>query len=79
MGEVGRGQGWLVYEGAHTSVQCPYPQLSEEHVSLHSVRGPRHHHEPAHSHASSGKTVRVFLSGDYEFLCRMYGISGAAG
>ena len=27
----------------------------------------------------SEKTVRVFFSGDYEFLCRMYGISGAAG
>ena len=28
---------------------------------------------------SSGKSVRIFLSGDYEFLCRMYGLSGAAG
>lgn len=25
------------------------------------------------------KSVRVFLSGDYEFLSRMYGISGASG
>ena len=25
------------------------------------------------------KSVRVFLSGDYEFLCKMYGISGATG
>ena len=23
--------------------------------------------------------VRLFLSGDYEFLCRMYGLSGASG
>jgi hypothetical protein len=27
----------------------------------------------------SGKRVRVFLSGDYEVLCRMYGLSGASG
>ena len=26
-----------------------------------------------------GKQFRVFLSGDYEFLCKMYGISGASG
>ena len=26
-----------------------------------------------------GKSVRVFLFGDYEFQCRMYGISGAQG
>ncbi len=24
-------------------------------------------------------TVRLFLSGDYEFLCRKYGLSGASG
>ncbi len=24
-------------------------------------------------------TVRMFLSGDYEYLCRMYGLSGASG
>ena len=23
--------------------------------------------------------LRVFLCGDYEFLCRMYGLSGASG
>ncbi len=23
--------------------------------------------------------MRLFLSGDYEFLCRMYGLSGASG
>ncbi len=23
--------------------------------------------------------VRLFLSGDYEFLCRLYGLSGASG
>ena len=27
----------------------------------------------------SGCSVRVFLSGDYEYLCRMYGLSGASG
>ena len=27
----------------------------------------------------SGRTVHVFLTGDYEFLCRMYGLSGASG
>ena len=26
-----------------------------------------------------GRKFRVFLSGDYEFQCHMYGISGAAG
>lgn len=26
-----------------------------------------------------GKSIRVFLSGDYEFLCRCYGLSGASG
>ncbi len=26
-----------------------------------------------------GKRVRVFLSGDYEFLCHMFGLSGASG
>ena len=26
-----------------------------------------------------GKRVRVFLCGDYEFLCRIYGLSGASG
>lgn len=26
-----------------------------------------------------GKTIRVFLSGDYEFLCNMFGLSGASG
>ena len=25
------------------------------------------------------KNIRVFLFGDYEFLCSMYGISGACG
>ena len=24
-------------------------------------------------------SIRVFLSGDYEFLCHMYGLSGASG
>ena len=24
-------------------------------------------------------TIRVFFSGDYEFLCSMYGLSGASG
>lgn len=26
-----------------------------------------------------GKKIRVFLSGDYEFLCRICGLSGASG
>ena len=26
-----------------------------------------------------GKRIRIFMSGDYEFLSRMYGISGAQG
>ncbi len=26
-----------------------------------------------------GKSLKVFMSGDYELLCRIYGISGAAG
>ena len=26
-----------------------------------------------------GKNIRVFLSGDYEFLSNMYGLSGASG
>ncbi len=26
-----------------------------------------------------GKTIRVFLSGDYEFLCNIFGLSGASG
>ena len=26
-----------------------------------------------------GKKVKVFLCGDYEFLCRMFGLSGASG
>ena len=26
-----------------------------------------------------GHTIKVFLTGDYEFLCRMYGLSGASG
>ena len=28
---------------------------------------------------SSGYNVRVFLSGDYLFLCALYGLSGASG
>ena len=28
---------------------------------------------------SSGKRFRLFLCGDYEYLCRMYGITGASG
>ena len=27
----------------------------------------------------SSKQVRVFVAGDYEFLCSIYGISGATG
>ncbi len=27
----------------------------------------------------SGCKISIFLSGDYEFLCRMYGLSGASG
>lgn len=27
----------------------------------------------------SGHTIKIFLTGDYEFLCRMYGLSGASG
>ena len=27
----------------------------------------------------SGKKIKVFLCGDYEFLTRMYGLSGASG
>ncbi len=27
----------------------------------------------------TGKNIRVFLSGDYEFLCNIFGLSGAAG
>lgn len=30
-------------------------------------------------HNFRGKKVRVFFSGDYEFLCRIYGITGAQG
>ena len=26
-----------------------------------------------------GKKVRVFICGDYEFLCKLYGLSGASG
>ena len=26
-----------------------------------------------------GKKIRLFVFGDYEFLCKMYGISGASG
>ena len=26
-----------------------------------------------------GYNIRVFMSGDYEFLCALYGISGASG
>ena len=26
-----------------------------------------------------GKKVRIFLCGDYEFLCRLFGLSGASG
>ena len=26
-----------------------------------------------------GRTIKVFMSGDYEFLCRIYGLSGASG
>jgi len=29
--------------------------------------------------AYKGKKIRVFLSEDYEFLCRIYGLSGASG
>ena len=32
-----------------------------------------------HVSLSRGKKMRLFLSGDYEFLCRMYGLSGASG
>ena len=28
---------------------------------------------------SRGKRIRIFMSGDYEFLSRMYGITGAQG
>lgn len=26
-----------------------------------------------------GKTMRIFMSGEYEFLCKMFGLSGASG
>ena len=26
-----------------------------------------------------GKSIRIFLFGDYEFLCHMYGLTGAQG
>ena len=26
-----------------------------------------------------GRTIKTFLTGDYEFLCKMYGLSGASG
>ena len=26
-----------------------------------------------------GKSIKLFVSGDYELLCKMYGISGASG
>ena len=32
-----------------------------------------------YSYNNSGHAIRVFLTGDYEFLCRMYGLSGASG
>lgn len=32
-----------------------------------------------HPDRSPLESLRVFLSGDYEFLCKMYGISGASG
>jgi hypothetical protein len=31
------------------------------------------------SHGNRGKSIRLFMSGDYEFLSRMYGITGAQG
>ena len=27
----------------------------------------------------SGHRIRIFMFGDYEFLCHMYGLSGASG
>ena len=31
------------------------------------------------THVCREYTIKVFVCGDYEFLCRMYGLSGAAG
>lgn len=31
------------------------------------------------SQNNRGKRVRIFLNGDYEFLCHMFGLSGASG
>ena len=31
------------------------------------------------SHAWRDKTIKVFLNGDYDFLCKMYGLSGPQG
>ena len=28
---------------------------------------------------NSGRRIRLFMAGDYEFLCRLYGLSGASG
>ena len=30
-------------------------------------------------HTNRGKITRLFITGDYEFLCRLFGISGASG
>ena len=31
------------------------------------------------SHSWNGKAIKVFLNGDYDFLCKMYGLSGPQG
>ncbi|GFO08040.1 amine oxidase [Plakobranchus ocellatus] len=32
-----------------------------------------------HSHAWQEKTIKIFLNGDYDFLCKVYGLSGPQG
>ena len=34
--------------------------------------------QQGNSYLYRGKSIKVFLSGDYEFLCAMYGLSGAS-
>ena len=34
---------------------------------------------PSSMQLSRNKRLRLFLTGDYEFLCRMYGLTGANG
>ena len=48
--------------------------MSLGYVSYHNTE-----RSPTHNVHTRGHTIQVFLTGDYEFFCKMYGLSGASG